>query len=48
MEGFQRDLTQTFTACFSLLECLIPASAHEEVVLGNRRFRLLKQVIHAY
>ena len=39
-----RDLSSTIYACFSLFECLIPAPAFEEVVLGHRRFRLIKQV----
>ncbi len=44
MENISRDLSSTINACFSLFECLIPAPAFEEVVLGHRRFRLIKQV----
>ena len=48
MDNIPKDLASTFAACFSYLECLLPAPSHEEVTLGARRFRLLREVKSKY
>ncbi len=40
MENFH----DTFGACLNFWQCLLPVSAYEEVHIGSRRFKIIRQV----